>query len=113
MEPLGQTGDGHPPPMCGDAPRHRSIGEHVLHNMIHTRQKVRKFLEGDAKVDEGFAGNGNVDGELSVAKGGEEGVEVGNDVGDDNGQAGELKGDALVDTKTLTPTIPPRPRPTR
>lgn len=44
--------------------------------------------EGDAKVAEGSAGDGHVNGELGVAEGGEEGTEAGNGVGEDDGGAG-------------------------
>ena len=44
--------------------------------------------EGDADVAEGAAGDGEVDGELSVAESREEGAEAGNGVGQGNGGAG-------------------------
>ena len=45
------------------------------------RNEGRRLTEGDAEVAEGAAGDGQVDGELGVAEGGEQRAEPGNGVG--------------------------------
>lgn len=48
----------------------------------------RNLTEGNAEVAEGTASDWHVDGELSVAEGGQESAQTGNGIGDHHGRAG-------------------------